>query len=70
MLTKKLKRSFYLINNGKIQLGMNKEQVKLSWKEPKKVNKTIRSGIISEQWIYESQYLYFENGILTTMQNH
>jgi hypothetical protein len=58
-----------LINDGKIKLGMTKEQVQLSWGKPKKLNEDIYQGAVREQWIYDSQYLYFENDKLTAMQN-
>lgn len=58
-----------LINNAKIKLGMNQEQVKLSWRKPKKINQDISQGVIREQWVYDNQYLYFKNGILTSIQN-
>ena len=59
-----------LINSGKVRVGMNKEQVKLSWGKPKKINKDIYQGRIHEQWIYSRQYLYFENDKLTAIQSH
>jgi len=58
-----------LIDNGEARIGMNKEQVRLSWGKPKKINKDIYRGRIQEQWIYESQYLYFENDRLTAIQS-
>ena len=60
-----------LIDIGKVQLGMNKEQVTLSWGKPKKVNKDIYQGSIHEQWVYDdNQYLYFDDKVLKAMQNH
>jgi len=59
-----------LINSGKVRIGMNKKQVKLSWGKPEKINKDIYRGSIHEQWIYDSQYLYFENDKLTAIQSH
>jgi hypothetical protein len=53
----------------KIILGMNREQVKLSWGKPKDVNKTVGSWGIHEQWVIGGHYLYFENGILTSWQD-
>lgn len=53
-------------------LGMTVEQVLLStWGKPKKINETITGGGHHEQWVYPGdQYLYFENGILTSIQTH
>jgi hypothetical protein len=58
-----------IINDRKIKIGMSKEQVKLSWGRPTKINEDIYQGSVREQWVYESQYLYFENDKLTAMQN-
>lgn len=58
------------VTQKKIQIGMNGEEVKLSWGAPGDINKTVTASGTSEQWIYSSgQYLYFENGFLTTWQN-
>jgi hypothetical protein len=57
-----------LIVAGKISLGMTKKQCIFSWGEPSKINRTVTHLVIHEQWVYESNYLYFDNGILTTMQ--
>ena len=56
------------ILNGKVKIGMTKEMATLSWGDPKSVNKTVTSGKVSEQWVYDSNYLYFDNGVLTAMQ--
>lgn len=53
---------------GKVSIGMSKEMCELSWGKPKDINKTISSGRNSEQWVYDENYLYFENGILRTIQ--
>ena len=59
---------FQEILTGNISIGMTKEMCKLSWGEPKSVNETITAGKKSEQWVYEKNYLYFDNGILTAIQ--
>ena len=54
-------------------IGMTEEQVVASWgfsyRMPRK-NRTITAGGVREQWVLGrySGYLYFENGILTTIQ--
>ena len=58
-----------LIKKGKIRLGMTKEQVRLSWGQPNDINRSVGPWGIHEQWVYGSQYLYFENGILTSWQD-
>lgn len=40
-----------------------------SWGRPKKVNKTTRASGENQQWVYDGGYLYFENGILRTIQH-
>jgi hypothetical protein len=59
---------FNLILAGKVRIGMTKEMCKLSWGEPNDINSTISSGRNSEQWVYDENYLYFDNGILKTIQ--
>lgn len=54
----------------KVKIGMTEEMCLDSWGEPKSRNKTILNGKISQQWVYNSgTYLYFDNGILTAIQN-
>jgi len=57
-----------LILNGKTKIGMTKEMCTLSWGKPKSINKTTTSGKTSDQWVYEDNYLYFDNSILTAIQ--
>lgn len=71
------------ILGGFISIGMTEEQVKASWGKPDKINRTITSSGKQEQWIYgyregfgggtmywlPKEYIYFENGILTSIQN-
>lgn len=59
---------FNLILKGKVRIGMTKEMCKLSWGEPNDINSTISSGRNSEQWVYDENYLYFDSGILKTIQ--
>jgi tetratricopeptide (TPR) repeat protein len=53
-----------------ITIGMTKDEVLMSnWGEPHKVNTTISARGTSEQWVYPNyQYLYFDDGILTNIQ--
>ena len=60
-----------LIQNGKVKIGMTKQECKLSWGEPKNINTTSGNFGVHEQWVYSiDSYLYFENGKLTTIQNN
>jgi hypothetical protein len=53
-----------------VQIGMSMEEVRQSsWGRPNSVNRTVTSSGTHEQWVYGGGYLYFEDGILTTVQN-
>jgi hypothetical protein len=54
-----------------VRIGMTQDEVLNStWGKPNKINKTTSKYGTSEQWVYGgNNYLYFENGILTTIQN-
>lgn len=58
-------------NDYGVIIGMSTEQVlNSSWGKPQKVNTTTTSLGTREQWVYgNGNYLYFENGILVTIQN-
>jgi hypothetical protein len=59
-----------LICSEQVRVGMTKQQCKLSWGEPESINKTSGSWGVHEQWVYSSSsYLYFDNGILSSIQN-
>lgn len=57
------------------RIGMSSGQAeKSTWGYPDKVNKTTNVNGVSEQWVYrmyrgQSRYLYFTNGVLTSMQD-
>lgn len=54
-----------------VKIGMTQQQVlDSSWGRPESVNKTTDAYGTSEQWVYGgNNYLYFDNGILTSIQN-
>lgn len=59
-----------LIATGKVRIGMTKKMCKESWGEPESINRTTGSYGIHEQWVYgDGNYLYFENGRLSDIQN-
>jgi hypothetical protein len=41
----------------------------ISLGSPNKVNRTVGAWGAREQWVYETIYLYFENGVLTSYQD-
>lgn len=53
-----------------VSIGMSQEEVlQSSWGRPEKVNRSVYSFGIHEQWVYGgSNYLYFEDGRLTSIQ--
>tara|TARA_R110000824_G_scaffold384276_1_gene578167 strand:+ start:415 stop:909 length:495 start_codon:yes stop_codon:yes gene_type:complete len=59
-------RMLTAIGQKKIMIGMTKDQAKLSWGNPRKINK---SSYGPEQWVYRrgssTQYIYFEDGVVT-----
>jgi hypothetical protein len=58
------------LTGGMVRIGASPEMARLAWGDPKKVNRTITPGRISEQWVYGlSSYLYFDDGKLTSIQN-
>ncbi|MEG1102362.1 MAG: DUF4124 domain-containing protein [Comamonas sp.] len=73
----KIKRdnaNFDSMINGRIRIGMTSSQVQNAWGYPSKVNKSIGSYGTHEQWIYRNnghntQYVYIENGVVTSMQS-
>jgi len=55
---------------GGVTLGMSTAQVLNSnWGKPNKVIRTQTKNGTHEQWVYGNNYLYFENGKLTAVQN-
>lgn len=58
-----------MILMGKIKIGMTKEMCRISWGKPDDINETIIAGYKTEQWVYPNNYIYFEKGILKTIQS-
>ena len=54
-----------------VRLGMSQQEVLDSnWGRPNQVNSTTTKHGVHEQWVYgQGNYLYFENGVLTAIQN-
>lgn len=62
-------RVWHAIEESKVFVGMTKQQAEMGWGKPSSVNRTIYSGHVHEQWVYDGSYLYFEDGMLTSIQN-
>ncbi len=45
-----------------VAIGFTEEMTKMSWGEPKKINR----ASYGDQWVYGNTYLYFKNGKLTS----
>ena len=63
-----------LIAERKVAIGMTKVEVVYAWGSPNDINRTISSNSTWEQWvfgnpIYGANYVYFDDGIVTSMQN-
>ena len=54
-----------------VAIGMTKAEALASvWGRPKKINRTTTARGEAEQWVYgDNNYLYFDDGILTAIQN-
>ena len=58
-----------MIERGVVVIGFTKAMCKEAWGSPSSVNTTENKYGIHEQWVYGGgRYLYFDNGILTTIQ--
>jgi hypothetical protein len=55
-------------NPSEPEIGMTEDEVINILGEPKKRNITETASSTSEQWVYYSNYVYFENGIVTAIQ--
>lgn len=54
---------------GGVASGMTREQVYAScWGRPERINKTITGGRIHEQLVYGRNYVYLDNGVVSTIQ--
>jgi hypothetical protein len=54
---------------GSVKIGWNKELCREAWGEPNSINRTTTTYGVHEQWVYStSRYLYFDDGVLTAIQ--
>jgi len=53
----------------KIGLGMSTDDVIAAWGKPDHVNTTVTAYGKHEQWVYGRQYIYFENGRVSSWQS-
>jgi hypothetical protein len=58
-----------VIAKRQIRVGMTDAQVRTAWGKPQSINSTTYASGTHEQWVYGvGQYVYFENGIMTSLQ--
>lgn len=57
------------IMDGVIRTGMTKDMCRESWGNPDKINRTITSYGTSEQWVYGTNYVYFDGNRLSAIQD-
>lgn len=70
MIRKYGKTNGQLIIAGKVRLGFSKKMCEEAWGTPNDINKSTGSWGTHEQWVYGTgNYLYFENGKLTSIDN-
>ena len=64
------KQFAYMKGKG-VSIGMSQDEALASnWGKPVRINRTITAHGTNEQWVYGGgNYLYFENGKLTAIQN-
>jgi|JI10StandDraft_1071094.scaffolds.fasta_scaffold01916_17 hypothetical protein len=59
-----------LILNKKVKIGWTKQMCIESWGKPKEINRTTTLKVVHEQWVYSlKKYLYFDNDVLTAIQD-
>jgi hypothetical protein len=57
------------INSHQITIGMNPDQVLLSWGKPLSKNQIVKDGIFQQHWKYPSQKLIFDKDSLISIEN-
>ena len=53
---------------GSLRIGISKEACEAICGKPDKINTTTGSWGVHEQWVYKDKYIYFENGLVTAIQ--
>jgi hypothetical protein len=55
--------------NHQVAVGMTAEMVRMSWGEPRSINRTVTTGHTTEQWVYSMRSLvYLRDGLVTAIQ--
>ena len=56
------------MKDGKVRIGMKAIVIPVILGQPNSINETETANKISRQYVYDNQYIYSENGIVTTIQ--
>jgi len=56
------------MKDGKVKIGMKAIVIPVIMGQPNSINETETANKISRQYVYDNQYIYSENGIVTTIQ--
>ena len=61
-----------LIQSGKYRIGMTDKAAWLTFGSPSEINSTRTAGKTFDQWVYSlyGRYVYIENGIMSSIQEH
>lgn len=61
-------KNWNAIKNRNVLIGMTPQEVELAWGRPRDIN--VSEGIwgVHEQWVYDDEYVYFENGKVSAIQ--
>lgn len=51
-----------------VQAGLTEAQMIASWGRPEKVNSTVVGQTETQQWVYGDNYVYVEDGVVTSYQ--
>jgi hypothetical protein len=54
---------------GTIAMGMSEDEVRASWGAPQHINETQLPRSRTAQWVYPANYVYFDDGIVTSWQS-
>lgn len=57
------------LKKGLIWIGMTNDMLIIAIGSPDKINRTVGKWGVHEQWVYDNDYYYFENGIMTSYQD-
>ena len=52
-----------------VWIGMTDDMLLIALGSPNEINRTVGRWGVHEQWVYEREYYYFENGIMTSYQD-